>query len=194
MRRVIGLVVVVVGVLSLAGRSLAQDSPETTVARTSGRCSDTAGDALGCGDTEVVVERVPSTNIGTPTVTSLGDNHISYNRLDRGPNGGSVRPRAFGREEPATAPPLPGQRAGEIAVDAASGAFPACPDQPAVGPPADVPDPAESYAVRALEDIPLAQAGAYIAPGRAITGMFAYLETRARPPTPIASQTRRSGP
>ncbi len=56
-----------------------------------------------------------------------------------------------------------------------SARYPACPAQPGGGTLAQTP---ESYAVEFWQDVPLPKPQPYIAPGRAITGLFAYLETR----------------
>ncbi|MEA2972023.1 MAG: hypothetical protein QOG82_481 [Actinomycetota bacterium] len=53
--------------------------------------------------------------------------------------------------------------------------YPACPAQPADESEAQTP---ESYAVEFWNDVSVPGPDPYIAPGRAITGMFAYLETR----------------
>ncbi len=53
--------------------------------------------------------------------------------------------------------------------------YPECPPQPGRE---STPQTARSYAVEYWRDVPLPAPRPYIAPGRAITGMFAYLETR----------------
>ncbi len=54
--------------------------------------------------------------------------------------------------------------------------YPPCPGQPRA---AEQISPAE-YASRFWRDVPLPKPGPYIAPGRAITGKLAYLETRGQ--------------
>jgi hypothetical protein len=46
------------------------------------------------------------------------------------------------------------------------------------GPDASEPETATTFAMRYWQSVPLPKPQPYIAPGRAITGMFAYLETR----------------
>lgn len=59
--------------------------------------------------------------------------------------------------------------------DVRSGIYPECPTDP--GTAAD-PQTPRSFAARYWQNVPLPEPAPYIAPGRAITGMFAYLETR----------------
>ena len=55
--------------------------------------------------------------------------------------------------------------------------YPPCPAQPRTGAQAEQVSPAE-YAARFWRDVPLPKPSPRIAPGRAITGRLAYLETR----------------
>ncbi|MEA2932766.1 MAG: hypothetical protein QOI56_1551 [Actinomycetota bacterium] len=71
--------------------------------------------------------------------------------------------------------------------------YPECPAQPGSE---SQPDTPTSYAVRYWKDVPLPTPQPHIAPGRAITGMLAYLETRGtttftftEPDTPFGSLT-----
>jgi len=64
------------------------------------------------------------------------------------------------------------------AVDSLIEASPRCPAGPSTDPVGGAAETPRTYAVRYWQDIPLPDPHPYIAPGRAITGLFAYLETR----------------
>ncbi len=59
--------------------------------------------------------------------------------------------------------------------DQIDSAYPVCPVQPGSE---ALPDTPLTYVARYWENVPLPRPEPYIAPGRAITGMFAYMETR----------------
>jgi hypothetical protein len=69
-----------------------------------------------------------------------------------------------------------GWRVGEAVIDGVLAGLPDCPVLPAdESAPADA---ATTYAVEYWQEIPLPAPQPYIAPGRAITGLLAYIETR----------------
>jgi hypothetical protein len=79
------------------------------------------------------------------------------------------------RPEGTASETVPVRSVGEITGDIVKD-YPACPVAPAGEPTA--PETSRTYAIRYWQDIPLPVPQPYIAPGRAITGLLAYLETR----------------
>jgi hypothetical protein len=104
--------------------------------------------------------------------------YVPYERITTGPDGQACT--ATGQRALA-----PGDDAGLAEAAGRSGRdagnifanYPPCPNQPQAGGQAEQVSPAE-YAIRFWQDVPLPKPTPHIAPGRAITGKFAYLETR----------------
>ncbi len=115
------------------------------------------------------------------TATSSGSSEPSgirytpYWRLvsHGGPNGEPCRAVGYYPVEPAEDPRQPYFYNFEL--DPATATYPECPDQP--GDPSQPESPA-SFAIRFWRGARLPAPAPHIAPGRAITGKYAYLETR----------------
>jgi len=108
-----------------------------------------------------------------------GVRYVPYRYLDfgGGPDGGICTATGFTQERPATGPPSVGERVGEAAVDGAIAGFDDCPVTPAAeASPAAT--ERQAYAIRYWQEVPVPSPQPHIAPGRAITGLLAYLETR----------------
>ena len=156
-------------------KSLAQSQ---TAACGAGRSED----SVGCVGSEVMfVPGAASTGrqIEKPTgaLSPSKARYVPYERIMDGPDGEpcvSSGQRAL----------RPGEDAGLAEAAGTSGRdtrnilanYAPCPRQPEAGGAAQI-SPAE-YAARFWRDVPLPKPGPHIAPGRAITGKLAYLETR----------------
>jgi len=108
-----------------------------------------------------------------------GVRFVPYEYLDLGggPNGGICTATGSTQERPATGPPSVGERVGEAAVDGAIAGFDDClvPLAPDATPAATE---RQAYAIRYWQEVTVPSPQPHIAPGRAITGLLAYLETR----------------
>jgi len=105
--------------------------------------------------------------------TNPAARYVPYEQLvpGGGPNGQTCT-RSQLREVPAS------EEVGDVPPRTLEGlriAYPACPVEPGSEP---VPETPGTYALRYWKDLPLPAPQPYIAPGRAITGLDAYLETR----------------
>ena len=138
------------------------------------------------------------TTAGVSEVATSAASNIRYmpvNRLAfRGPNGEPCSSTGYRPEEPATAPPAPGQRVGELLIDTVAGAFPSCPVARSAEADPTSPSSPQTYAVEYWNEIPLPKPQPHIAPGRAITGMLAYLETRGTTTHTYTEPTTPFGP
>lgn len=109
---------------------------------------------------------------------------MPYQRVVTGPDGKSCTTTAY-RAAPIGADPtpysLPDRDFGNILAS-----YPECPPDPSR--PIEALSP-QSYAVSFWQEIPLPEPKPHIAPGRAITGKTAYLETRGKMHDTYASAT-----
>lgn len=149
-------------------------------------------DASDCDKSSVsIIQTISQGSTGSsgPSVrytSSDGKTYVPYNRLSTGPDG---QPCAtIGYVEAGKTPPDerllvdPNPRETNIPIYGSDlrilETYPPCPEQPAA--PGD-PTPIETRAMvaaRVWQHIPLPKPGPTIAPGRAITGKLAYLETK----------------
>jgi hypothetical protein len=136
------------------------------------------GAGISCGGSETIVvpgrsapER-PQASRRAPRQTSsqqADSNKEAYPQLVTRPDGSQCQ--RTGYRDPTN---QVGAQIGRDAADAFAAGVPRCPAQPA--PAAQETDPAV-FAVRFWRDVPLPQPRPSIAPGWAITGKYAYLET-----------------
>lgn len=144
---------------------------------------DHLGSAIICDPSDLdITYPTRESGSGSPTLVSRGSDkkYVAYDRLTTGPDGqGCV---TTGYIEEGTAP-TDGVRTDLVTqnvldVHGLPLEFPPCPDQPRTpGQPAPVETPS-MIARRHWERVPLPRPQPVIAPGRAITGKLAYLETR----------------
>lgn len=154
------------------------------------RAGPSAGECSGGytyeAPTGAEIENLPSARAVTTSSSGSSTPLVPYNRLSTGPDG---QPCATtGYIQPNTTPPDerllidPNPRETNIPITGSDLAilqdYPPCPAQPrAPGEPAPV-ETAAMIAARYWEQIPLPKPKPTIAPGRAITGKLAYLETK----------------
>ncbi len=111
----------------------------------------------------------------SPATPGSGKRYAAYEKIvdGGGPNGEACTTTGY-REVPEGVDPavltIPDRDFRDI-----SQTYPACPVQPGNE---SAPETPASYAIRYWNEIPLPEPTPYIGPGRAITGMYAYLETR----------------
>ena len=107
--------------------------------------------------------------------------YVPYSQLTTGPDGQPCVTTAWRAEgsapvnEAPSEAPRPDRTTGDGTYSVYYDTYPPCPNQPA--PPAGQSEPPDAIAARYWEDIPLPKPRPHIAPGWAITGKLAYLET-----------------
>lgn len=148
-------------------------------------------ESTDCGKREETVVIIPSlSNGGGGTKTSgsspSGSNtkYVSYNRLTTGPDGTPCLTTGYSEEGviPNDLAPDPNQnRTQVLSGNNLTGQYPPCPQQPPAPGQSATPETRTMIAMRAWEQrVPLPKPRPVIAPGRAITGKLAYLETRGQ--------------
>ena len=111
---------------------------------------------------------------------------VPYERVTTGPDGKSCVTTGY-RAVPPGGDALLAAAGNRDAFDITRLDYPACPPDPSK--PAAEPRSPADYAVRFWQDIPLPAPEPHIAPGRAITGKLAYLETRGQTETAYSGTT-----
>ncbi len=141
----------------------------------------TGTDQYGCGGNSVVevpTDREGGAGTSGPSSGSSEPSNIRYTPYwhlvsDGGPNGEPCRAVGYYPLAPVEDP----RQAYfyDFELDPATATYPECPNQPGAASPPQTP---VSYAIRFWQGARLPAPTPHIAPGRAITGKFAYLETR----------------
>ncbi|MCA1704506.1 MAG: hypothetical protein LC808_15090, partial [Actinobacteria bacterium] len=150
--------------------------------------SGAAIDCTGNRSSSVVLVNQPTAASGpsAPRLSGPAKKYVPYNRLSTGPDGqpcattGYVEEAVAPRDERLLIDPNPLESNIPITGHYLSilETYPPCPEQPrAPGTPAPV-ETRAMVAARYWERVPLPKPMPTIAPGRAITGKLAYLETR----------------
>jgi hypothetical protein len=166
---------------SMVGTSAAEDVPPKCAALLS-------GDAPGCGAANERVITSSETSGGTTTSAASSSSsgpakkYVAYNRLVTDPDGSNPCVTT-GYHEEGVAPDDSATRINHGLVPQVQGTnlfmtYPPCPEQPAQSGQQAPVETRAMIAARHWEQVPLPKPQPRIAPGRAITGKLAYLETR----------------
>jgi hypothetical protein len=132
------------------------------------------------GEYLVTIDSLTAT-VSEATTSAVSDTqYIAYNTLDidGGPNGDLCAAIGVREQVEPPGPPTVGSQLGGGVVDGLVRGLADCPVAPKGEEAPVAPETRQTYAVRFWQGIPLPHPEPYIAPGRAITGLLAYLETR----------------
>lgn len=183
-------------ILAIAGAVSTGSSVNVLVAARIGDCEPSLNSgAIECEGIGIVQIDVPDRDVGPASAPAQTIPHEPYTVIGNDPGtnepcrGVAYRPEGSALDPVAMA----GRFARSAAVEALAADLPDCPAAESSA--ADVSTP-QGYAVQYWNQIPLPNPDPYIAPGRAITGMYAYLETRGstthtftEPDTPFGTLT-----
>jgi len=129
------------------------------------------------------VRRTTANVIKTAEATLSAASSITYVPYDQlvltgDPSTVACTDTRYKAAEPASGPLEPGPLAGQTVARFTQTAFPDCPIAPSEPTSDGASEAEETFVSRYWDDVLLPTPQPYIAPGRAITGMYAYLETR----------------